>query len=182
MGLVVLRERYTLLVEGTPEGVLRALRAHMRRSNPADLKVRVTQKPDSFVLRFPSHASQIGTPQLDIDLELVPRGLCRVTVTLGPSPLGWRLLRGGAFLSGGLALAGIAWAFLQWSNGGMAWGTYMFMAGLGTWLFLYFFAEDGKRRNRDRIGSLKSFVEGALQVPLHEERSSRSGHVPAPSA
>lgn len=48
----------------------------------------------------------------------------------------------------------------------MAWGAYMLMAGLSTWLFLYFLADNGKRRNRDRIDLLKTFVEGALQVPL----------------
>lgn len=154
------REHHHFELSADPQQVEERVRRQMRRNNPSDLKLR--RHAGRLVLRFPSHEAHMATPQMEIVLSDAAEGATSVHAIIGPSFGAWKFVKAALLVCTLCGVVGVGIAFLQWNNGGMAWGFYLMMLGLAGWLFLYFLAEEGKRRNRDRIELLKTFVDNAL--------------------
>jgi hypothetical protein len=154
------RFHYEFSLPGSKDKVAELVRVQMRRNNPANLKLR--RIDGSLLLRFPSHDAQPATPQMEIFLSEQPGGGTSVHAIIGPSFGLWKFMKAGLFTAALSVAVGLLVAFLEWRNGGLAWGLYLVLLGLAGWLFLFFFAEEGKRRNRDQTELLKVFIDNAL--------------------
>ena len=117
-------------------------------------------------LRFPHHLQHAWTPQMDIDMEVeqLPGGTVTTIVRcqVGPMPTIWMLFVGAYIFLFVIALLGVSIGTAQLVVGAFAWGLWMalptpFLA-LGLWLL----AQEGKRRAKDQMRTLKGFVDEAL--------------------
>jgi len=160
MGPIGFRAHFHFHVTDDPVRVEERVRRQMRRNNPSDLKLR--RQAGRLVLRFPSHQAQAVTPQMELRLSDVEAGGTHIHAIIGPSLGFWKFAKAALLVCALLGLIGLGLAFLQWNNGGLAWGFYLMMIGLAGWLFLYFLFEESKRRDRDRTELLKDFVDSAL--------------------
>jgi len=148
------------LPEGREELVSR-VKSQMRRSNPAELKLR--RVGSRLVLRFPSHLSRVWTPQIEVHLADLPGGGTLLRARIGPSFRIWRFFRGALLAFMVCGVLGLSLAFFQWANGaGGVWGFYLVFGSLAGGLFLYFLSEQGKRRARDEMDLLMAFMDAAL--------------------
>lgn len=158
------RYHYSVQLPDSPLVVEERVRRQMRRNNPSDLKLRRSNK--SLLLRFPSHQAHAATPQMEIMLLPSVQGGTVMKLVIGPSFGAWKFLKGVLLACSLCGLIGMALTFLLWQSGGGAWGLYLMLLGLAGWLFLYFVSEEGKRRGRDRVELLKTFMQDALDLDL----------------
>lgn len=155
-----IRPRYTCISPETPRQILERVRQQIRSNNPSDLKLRGTV--DRLVLRFPSHTSEIWTPQIQIRLQELASGGTLINAVVGPSTRIWKVFQGTLTGLSTLGVMGLLVGFAQWSTNMRAWGFYLAIAGLAVGLFLYFLAEAAKERSRDKAGLLRTFMDSAL--------------------
>lgn len=160
MGSLGFRSHHVFHVMEDPMRVEERVRRQMRRNNPSDLKLR--RQAGRLFLRFPSHDAHMVTPQMELRLSDAEDGGTTVHAIIGPSFGFWKFTKAALLVCALLGLIGSAIAFLQWNTGGLAWGFYLMMIGLAGWLFLYFLMQEAKRRDHDRLGLLKDFMDNAL--------------------
>lgn len=154
------RHHFDFALPESKDQVADRVRVQMRRNNPADLKLRRVN--GALLLRFPSHEAQPATPQMELYLTGASGGGTAVHAVIGPSFGMWKFVKAALLSCVLIASIGLLLAFLEWQNGGIAWGLYLVLIGLAGWLFLFFIAEEAKRRNRDHTELLKAFVDNAL--------------------
>jgi len=173
------RFHYSVHLPDLPGPVEDRIRSQVRRNNPSDLKLR--RSGNVLLLRFPSHEAHVATPQMEISLRPDGKGGANLKLVIGPSHGVWKFLKGVLLACALCGLIGLALTFMQWNNGGGVWGLYLMLLGLSGWLFLYFVAEEGKRRGRDRVELLKTFMHDALGIDLFDlDKVNALGRGPAP--
>lgn len=181
MGRLGFRYHYSLRLPDTPAVVEGKLRSQMRRNNPSDLKLR--RSGDILFLRFPSHEAHVATPQMEIILKPDGAEGSFLKLIIGPSFGVWKFLKGVLLACALCGFIGLALTFMQWNEGGGVWGLYLMLLSLAGWLFLYFAAEEGKRRGRDRVDLIKTFMHDALNIDLFDmdkENALRGSAAPKP--
>lgn len=155
-----IRPRFSCISSDNPQQIVERVRRQIRSNNPADLKLRGTV--DRLVLRFPSHSSEMWTPQIQIRLQELASGGTLIKAVVGPSTRIWKVFQGTLTALSTLGAMGLLVGFTQWSMALRPWGFYLAFAGLAGGLFLYFMAESAKERARDRAELLRSFMDSAL--------------------
>ncbi len=166
MGHSGFRYHYVIQLREPPSIIEEKVRKQMRRNNPSDLRLRRSNK--TLVLRFPSHESKLATPQMELVLKPDAQGGTVLRLVIGPSYGVWKFLKGMLLSCALCGSIGLVLTFMQWNNGSGVWGLYILLLGLSGWLFIYFVAEEGKRRGKDATELLKTFMHDALDVDLFE--------------
>ncbi|MEX1132140.1 MAG: hypothetical protein WEC15_02850 [Flavobacteriales bacterium] len=166
MGTLGFRYHYSVHLRETPAAVESKLRSQMRRNNPSDLKLR--RSGEVLYLRFPSHQAHVATPQMEIILKPDGADGSFLQLVIGPSFGVWKFLKGVLLACALCGFIGLALAFMHWNEGGGVWGLYLMLLSLAGWLFIYFAAEEGKRRGRDRVELMKTFMHDALNIDLFD--------------
>ena len=141
------------------EEVKRRIADRVAQNNPERLALRGTGL--HMVLTFPHAAQHAWTPQMDVDVS-EEDGRTLVRCLIGPAPSIWMLFMGGYMVLTVVALLGVTLGMAQQMVKETVWGYYLVapapLLGLGLWLL----AQGGKRRSRDEMRTLKTFVDDAL--------------------
>ncbi len=167
--------RFRFRIREDRETIESLIGAQIKANNPADLRLRKVR--EKLVLRFPSNTSRIWTPQLVMEVRARKEGGSELYAFMGPSYPIWRFFRTILKLCVGMGVIAFILLFFQGANGLGTWGSYLLMASLACGLFLYFLSEEGKRRSRNEMELLKTFMDDALGRELFqpEERRKTSG-------
>ncbi len=156
------RPRTRFSLPGDPAKLAERVHMQSRRNNPARLQV--DSRGDTIVVRFPKEVSQIWTPQLELQLRARSEGGVDVKAIVGPRSSIWMLFRTALILVALMGIIGLALSFVQWSAREKPWGIYMAAGGLCAGLFIWFLSEEGKRRAKDEMDLLRTFMNDALQT------------------
>lgn len=158
------RPRFRFRTPLTPEVIKQRIRDRVRDDNPQGL--RLTGTGDHLSLLFKHTDQHSWTPQMDIDLEVVQEpGRSQETMVrcqIGPMPTIWMLFVGGYIFLCVIALLGISMGTSQQIVGAFAWGWWAALPTPFLALVLWLLAQEGKRRSKQEMQVLKSFVDGAL--------------------
>jgi hypothetical protein len=158
------RPRFRFRTSLTPDVIKQRIQDRVREDNPVGLRLGGTGHHLS--LQFPHDAQHSWTPQMDVDLELeqLPGrdALTIVRCQIGPMPLVWMLFVGGYIFLSVIALLGISIGTSQQVVGSFAWGWWAALPTPILALVLWLLAQEGKRRSKDEMRTLKNFVDGAL--------------------
>jgi hypothetical protein len=174
--LFELRPKTRFTYPGDALGVTRKVVAQARRNNPARLNVEV--KENCLILRFPPATSEIWTPQMEVRLLSNADGTVDVKAIMGPRSSIWVLFRTALIIIACMGGIGLIVGFIQWTLGVSPWGFYMAVAGLSAGLFVWFLSEEGKRRARDEMGLLRTFMDDALACDHFAASEVRSRMIP----
>lgn len=158
------RPRFRFRTPLSPETIKQRIQERVQDSNPHALRLGGTGHHLS--LQFPHKAQRSWTPQMDIDLEVEqlserePRTIVRCQI--GPMPTVWMLFVGGYIFLCVIALLGISIGTSQQIVGAFEWGWWMALPTPFLALVLWLLAQEGKRRSKDEMRIMKTFVDEAL--------------------
>jgi hypothetical protein len=139
--------------------VTRRVLAQSRRNNPARLEVDAQE--GRLIIRFPRQTAEIWTPEMEV--RMVPTSVgTDILAILGPRSSVWGLFRSALLLITAVGVVGLFLGFVQWTLRQPPYGFYLAVAGLCAGLFIWFLSEEGKRRARDEMDLLKTFMNEAL--------------------
>lgn len=155
--------------------IVKRVMAQTRRNNPA--RLRVESLHDTLFIRFPKDTAELWTPELEVRLQPRKEGGVNAKAILGPSSMIWILFRTALIAIAALGVIGLVLCFAQWYTGEKPWGIYLAAAGLFAGLFIWFLSEEGKRRAKDEMDLLRTFMNDALDgdhLEIREKATSRS--------
>lgn len=175
MAILEFRPRTSFVHSDDGPALIKRVMAQSRRNNPARLEVGSIE--NRLYIRFPKDTAEIWTPELEVRLQPRSGGGVHVKAILGPSSTIWILFRTALISIAALGVIGLVLCFVQWSTGEKPWGIYMAVAGLCAGLFIWFLSEEGKRRAKDEMDLLRTFMNDALggdHFQIREKVPSRS--------
>jgi hypothetical protein len=158
------RPRFRFRTPMAPEEIKDRIQRQVRDDNP-DL-FRLGGTGNHLSLQFPYKAQHSWTPQMDLDLEVEqlpgkdPATIVRCQI--GPMPTVWMLFVGGYIFLCVIALLGISIGTSQQIVGAFAWGWWVALPTPLLAVTLWLMAQEGKRRSKEEMRKLKSFVDKAL--------------------
>jgi hypothetical protein len=158
------RPRFRFRTPMTPEEIKDRIQLRVRDENPDLLRLGGTG--DHLSLQFPTKSQHSWTPQMDLDLEVEqlpgkePETIVRCQI--GPMPTIWMLFVGGHIFLCVIALLGISIGTSQQIVGAFAWGWWVALPTPLMAMALWLMAQEGKRRSKDEMRNLKTFVDDAL--------------------
>ncbi|MDQ3099914.1 MAG: hypothetical protein M3R08_00885 [Bacteroidota bacterium] len=165
------RPRTRFSLPGDPAKLVERVVMQTRRNNPARLQVASTG--EKVVVRFPKEIAQVWTPQLELNMHARSEGGV-VKAIVGPSSSIWMLFRTALILAALSGIIGLALSFVQWSTRDKPWGIYLAAAGLVAGLFIWFLSEEGKRRAKDEMDLLRTFMNDAWQTDQFLDQGKRT--------
>lgn len=158
------RPRFRFRTPLTPDTIKERIHAAAGAAESIGLSVGGTG--NHLTLQFPHALQRSWTPQMDIDLELHeddPGGVrTLVRCQIGPMPSVWMLFVGSYLALCVFALLGLTMGVSQQVVGSFAWGWLVAMPTPFLAFGLWILAQEGKRRSKDEMRFLKTFVDGAL--------------------
>jgi hypothetical protein len=158
------RPRFRFRTPLDPAIIKQRLQDRVRADNPHMLRLGGTGYHLS--LQFPHTVQRSWTPQMDIDVEVeqlpAKEAVTIVRCQIGPMPTVWMLFVGGYIFLCVIALLGISMGASQQVVGTFAWGWWVALPTPFLALVLWLLAQEGKRRSKGSMRTLKEFVDGAL--------------------
>ena len=114
-----------------------------------------------LTLRFPANLRRSWTPEMSIYVEPDAAG-SRVRCLIGPASGIWMMFVGGYLFWSFVAIVGIALGASQRTLDGTPWGYWLILPAAVGSVIMFGMVQEGKRRSRDDMRTLKRFVDDAL--------------------
>lgn len=156
---VVLRPRFQLEVDKKKDEVLEQFESFKNK----EYKLVVKRVNNHVFIRFSKENQHFWTPQLDLEVNELNEGSCKIYGLFGPSPTIWLFFM---FLHSAVAVAflGFAiWAYTNWSlDTSYKVPLLLMLLMVVFWFILYAFGRAGRAKGKTEMKELHKFMNTIL--------------------